>query len=306
MSDKFRTFLKRLFSTVLLLLLLGGALWWNSPVGYGLLICLLCNLTSWEWFCMTRAHRDEVCRPLALGAGLLYPWLMFGAVLLDIHTHHQLETGNINSFVFPFDFSATALGILVLYTLIVFFCGLFRMDYRGKSGAQALAGAGLGILGFIYPVWLFAFSLSALTNQESIWTLLWLVLVTKLSDIFAYLCGVSLGGRFIHRRFSPVVSPKKSWEGIIGSFFLTSLCGYALLGRLADFPFPLETSTFFCVLMPAIFILSVAGDLAGSLIKRGLNVKDSGSLLPGIGGIFDLLDSPAFTVSFFVAVLVVL
>lgn len=306
MSDKFRTFLKRLFSTVLLLLLLGGALWWDSPVGYGLLICLLCNLTSWEWFCMTREHRDEVCRPLALSAGLLYPWLMFGAMLLDIHMRHQQEAGNINSFVFPFDFSDTALGILVLYTLIVFFCGLFRMDYRGKSGAQALAGVGLGILGFIYPVWLFAFSLSALTSQESIRTLLWLVLVTKLSDIFAYLCGVSLGGRFIRRRFSPVVSPKKSWEGIIGSFLLTSLCGYALLGSLADFPIPLETGTFFCVLMPVLFILSVVGDLAGSLIKRGLNVKDSGSLLPGIGGIFDLLDSPAFTVSFFVAVLVVL
>ena len=56
----------------------------------------------------------------------------------------------------------------------------------------------------------------------------------------------------------------------------------------------------------AIFILSVAGDLAGSLIKRGLAVKDSGSLLPGIGGIFDLIDSPAFTVSFFAAVLVIL
>ena len=51
-------------------------------------------------------------------------------------------------------------------------------------------------------------------------------------------------------------------------------------------------------MMPCLFILSVAGDLAGSLIKRGLAVKDSGSLLPGIGGIFDLIDSPAFTVSF--------
>ena len=54
--------------------------------------------------------------------------------------------------------------------------------------------------------------------------------------------------------------------------------------------------------MPCIFILSVAGDLAGSLSKRGVAIKDSGSLLPGIGGICDLVDSPAFTVSAVVCV----
>jgi len=48
-----------------------------------------------------------------------------------------------------------------------------------------------------------------------------------------------------------------------------------------------------------IFLLSVYGDLAGSLVKRSLAIKDSGSLLPGIGGIFDLIDSPSFTVPFF-------
>lgn len=46
------------------------------------------------------------------------------------------------------------------------------------------------------------------------------------------------------------------------------------------------------------FLLSVYGDLAGSLVKRSLAIKDSGSLLPGIGGIFDLIDSPSFTVPF--------
>ena len=114
-----------------------------------------------------------------------------------------------------------------------------------------------------------------------------------------------MGGKFFSRKFSPVVSPKKTWEGIIGSFIITSVCGWYLLG-MTTFNFALTPAVFFCVLMPCIFILSVAGDLAGSLIKRGLAVKDSGSLLPGIGGIFDLIDSPAFTVSFFVAVMAIL
>ena len=107
----------------------------------------------------------------------------------------------------------------------------------------------------------------------------------------------------ISRRFSPVVSPKKTWEGIIGSVIITLVCGALLLPVLLD-KSVCSLSGFFTYITVAIplFFLAVAGDLAGSLIKRGLEVKDSGSLLPGIGGIFDLIDSPAFTISIFTAI----
>lgn len=308
MTPKAQTFCKRLTSTVILLALLGGAVAWNSPYGYALLICLLCNLTSIEWFRMLKERKESCNRGLSLLAGLAYPWFMAAAVLLCRSMSGETvilggEDGPTSLFLnIDFNFSGVALACLVLYTLIAFICELYRMDYKRQSGQQALASMGLTLLSFVYPVWLFAFALYALMSPESTWNLLWLVLVTKMSDIWAYVSGILLGHKLFQRPFSPAVSPKKTWEGILGSFILTSACAYALL-PMTEFPFLLSAPVFFCILMPCIFLFSVAGDLAGSLIKRGLAVKDSGSLLPGIGGIFDLIDSPAFTVSLFIAVL---
>ncbi len=289
MTPKTKTFLERLFSTIVLLSLLGGAVAWNNPVAYAVLICLFCNLTTVEWFRMLGERREETNRPLMLLGGLAYPWLLALAAFSEQHITTTWEK-----------VLAFSLGFLILYTLIAFFCELFRMDYRGRSGAQALASMGITLLAFIYPVWLFAFSLVYVAEAGSIAPLLWLILVTKLSDIWAYCSGVLLGGKiFGQRKFSPVVSPKKTWEGIIGSFILTVASGYGLSLLLlpqtsADYP---NDSLMGAGLSALIFLLAVPGDLAGSLIKRGLAVKDSGSLLPGIGGIFDLIDSPAFTVS---------
>ncbi|MDO5472040.1 MAG: phosphatidate cytidylyltransferase [Akkermansia sp.] len=309
MTPKVKTFLERGFSTIVLLSLLGGAVWWDNAIGYAILVCALCNLTSYEWFNMLRERGAEANRGLALIVGLIYPWLMAAGMLLATTQGDFViggEDGPTSVFlVSAFNFHGVALAMLVLFVLATFFCELYRMDYKNSSGAQALSSAGITILSFVYPVWLFAFALSTLDNPTGIYNLLWLILATKMSDIWAYVSGVLLGGKFIKRRFSPAVSPKKTWEGIIGSFIITSVCSWLLL-PITDFGFELTPVVFFCVLMPAIFILSVAGDLAGSLIKRGVAIKDSGSLLPGIGGIFDLIDSPAFTVSFFAAVMAIL
>ncbi len=309
MTPKLKTFIERGISTVILLGLLGSAVCWNNAIGYAILVCVLCNLTSYEWFRMLKERGKESNRGLALIAGLIYPWLMAAGILILGNGEPIMlvsgEDGPTSVFVGGFAFHGVALSLLILFVLATFFCELYRMDYKGSTGAQALSSAGMTILSFVYPVWLFAFALSALDEPTRIYNLLWLVLATKMSDIWAYVSGVLLGGRFIKPKFSPVVSPKKTWEGIIGSFIITSVLSWYLL-PITDFGFEITPAVFFCVLMPCIFILSVAGDLAGSLIKRGVAIKDSGSLLPGIGGIFDLIDSPAFTVAFFSAVMIII
>ena len=285
MTPKLKTFLERGFSTVVLLSLLGGAVAWNEPIGYAVLICVLCNLTSWEWFNMLKGTNAN--RWLSLIFGLIYPWLLAIAAL----NHHMV----------PNVCTSTALGVLVLYTLLAFCGQLFRMDYRGKTGAEMLDGMGATLLSFVYPVWMFSFALCCVANQELIWLMLWLVLFTKMSDIWAYVSGVLMGGRFFTRKFSPCVSPKKTWEGIIGSIIITLTVGAVLMPVMNICTWEtLSAPSFYLCYIPLgilLFFISVWGDLAGSLIKRGLAVKDSGSLLPGIGGIFDLIDSPAFTVS---------
>ena len=282
MSDKLKTFFARLFSTVVLLALLGGAVWWNSPAGYGVLICLLCNLTSVEWFRMLKG--TPACRKLALVFGLLLPWMEFGQLL-----HEPL---------FPalhYDFCGLFL-LLLAYVLAAFFVNLFCMDRRGRTGREALESMGLSLLAFVFPVWMFCFGMEVLdTNMLTL--LLWVVLFTKMSDIWAYCCGMLVGRKFIQAPFSPAVSPKKSWEGIIGSYVITLVAGYFLFEWIVG-PMQKDMPLYGYIIAGSIlFVLAVTGDLAGSLIKRGLAVKDSGSLLPGIGGIFDLIDSPAFTVS---------
>lgn len=282
MSDKLKTFYARLFSTVVLLALLGGAVWWNSPAGYGVLICLLCNLTSVEWFRMLKD--TTACRKLALVFGLLLPWLEF-AKMLQAPLFPSLAADSSGLFL-----------MLLVYVLAAFFVNLFCMDRRGRTGREALESMGLTLLAFVFPVWMFCFGMKEL-DTNNLMLLLWVVLFTKMSDIWAYCCGVLVGRKFIQAPFSPAVSPKKSWEGIIGSYIITLVAGYFLYEWIAG---PVvKGGPFFAYIIAGsiLFVLSVTGDLAGSLIKRGLAVKDSGSLLPGIGGIFDLIDSPAFTVS---------
>lgn len=121
--------------------------------------------------------------------------------------------------------------------------------------------------------------------------LLWMFVLVWGADIGAYLTGK----RFGQRRLAPVVSPGKTWEGVLGG---AALGGGACIGGLAvtgvlDWTWVAVTLVLFAV--------SIFGDLMESLLKRAHGVKDSGSLLPGHGGVLDRIDSvlpvlPAFAV----------
>jgi len=142
----------------------------------------------------------------------------------------------------------------------------------------------------------------------AIWVIYTLLAVWA-GDIFAYFVGTSLG----RHRMSPEVSPKKTWEGAIASILASMIVGtlwiqhapgisFALL-RIAlierrDGVFGLEQPQLWPIILlsAVVNVAAQLGDLVESLIKRGAGVKDSGSILPGHGGMLDRIDAMLFAV----------
>ena len=141
------------------------------------------------------------------------------------------------------------------------------------------------------------------TNYTGRILLLLFIVLVKTSDIGAYAAGC-LWGR---RKLIPSVSPAKTVEGLCGGYALSLLSGvvfWAVLkfgfgdGRLGQLEFPLVHAL---ALPPLMTTAGVLGDLAESLLKRSVGVKDSSSRFPGMGGALDILDSLLFAAPFMYA-----
>ena len=107
----------------------------------------------------------------------------------------------------------------------------------------------------------------------------WAFVVTWATDSFAYFAGRSIGGP----KLAPRISPSKTWSGLVGG-----LVGAELLGALAAWW--LELGSPFLYIGGVMGLVAQAGDLFESWLKRRAGVKDSGTLLPGHGGVLDRLD----------------
>jgi phosphatidate cytidylyltransferase len=110
---------------------------------------------------------------------------------------------------------------------------------------------------------------------------LWLILMVCAADIGAYFAGRAFG----KRKLAPRVSPGKTWEGALGGMASVALMAWA---GAVHFGLPVFTTVAFGGL---IGIFSIVGDLTESMFKRAAALKDSGTLLPGHGGLLDRLDS---------------
>ncbi|MBW1996719.1 MAG: phosphatidate cytidylyltransferase [Deltaproteobacteria bacterium] len=164
---------------------------------------------------------------------------------------------------------------------------LFLFLYRSQR-ANASEGIGKMLFGFFYvclPLSLLIF-IERYPRGE-----LWIVFL--LCVVFSTDTGAYYAGRFLGRhRLYPSISPGKTWEGAVGGF-LAGILAAVLVSRILP-PFELEISMI--GLAAVLSILSQIGDLVESMIKRNHGVKDSGSILPGHGGILDRIDGLLFAI----------
>ncbi|KGM14141.1 phosphatidate cytidylyltransferase [Cellulomonas bogoriensis] len=164
------------------------------------------------------------------------------------------------------------------------------------SGPSALRDATAATFAAAYVPFMAGFVMLMLAEADGVRRVALFVLLAVASDTGGYVAGV-LAGR---HPLAPSVSPKKSWEGLFGSFVLAGAVGGV------GFVWAFDASAVVGVALGIGAVLtSTLGDLAESLLKRDLELKDMGSLLPGHGGVLDRLDSMVLTAPLVYMVLLV-
>ena len=228
------------------------------------------------------------------GSALIGPWA-FRLVTAVLAAIMLIEWNGIHKLPSAWSYAAAALLALLLLLLAEWLFPIASIAEMLSSAAfsPALPGCavlvGVGLLlglaarrpalgaGFVY-IAIPAFALLAL---EWGWERLtfWVMITTWTTDIGAYFAGRGIGGP----KLAPRISPNKTWAGLLGG-----MAGAAVIGWIAAHF--LRIDGIFLLLGAPMAALAQAGDLFESWIKRRAGVKDSGSILPGHGGLLDRLD----------------
>lgn len=200
--------------------------------------------------------------------------------------------------------SATQLGYLtwtnqsILLAVLLYFSAIFLVFIFELFANSKLPYTNLGLLflGIIYIGIPFA-ALDIIAIHEGQYfpnTVLGLLLLTWANDTGAYLLGSQIGKTPLF----PRISPKKTWEGTLSGVFVTFLVAWLL-----SYLFKEQSLLQWEVLALIVVIFGSIGDLVESMLKRSLNIKDSGTFLPGHGGFLDRFDAFIFLIPFAAAYL---
>jgi phosphatidate cytidylyltransferase len=249
-------------------LVVGGSLWFFRTNGALVLIALISILTLREFFQLMRAMGYTPFDKLGLFFGgliTLAPWV-------------------------EAQFHRPAHPLLALATVV---CAIRLLGERTpENRVESLCST---IFGLVYVSLLMQYLTRIITPLPGdtvtatgrLLLCLWVVIVAKFCDMGALLSGLAFG----RHKMSPLISPKKTWEGAIGGVLFSMLTG-AVFAHLARDVFPPHLTPLVGALIAApIAVLGIVADLIESVIKRRANSKDSGATIPGIGGMFDLSDS---------------
>jgi phosphatidate cytidylyltransferase len=260
---------------VLLFLIFSG---WKE--GFMTLLALFGLLAQWEFY---RAQEEKGLR-MFKKLGLFFGVLLFVSMWVLL-------------LVKP-DWSGHYVAVEECLFVLFIIAALVRLVLIEEPTQTPILTVALTLMGFFYVPYLFSF-LPRLAfwpgvDYNSSFIMLYLIAVTKCTDAGAYAVGRVWG----RHKMIPRISPGKTWEGfaggVAGALFISILLPILMPEGLKGFT--LVHSIIVGVLLS---LVSVVGDLAESVVKRDAQVKDSGQMIPGIGGALDLIDSLLFTAPVF-------
>jgi phosphatidate cytidylyltransferase len=257
--------LKRELAAAVAIPIVLGVLFFLPPIWFDFLVAAIALAALWEFFRIA----EKTGLPVAKSVGVLGWLIVFGGWLLG------MSTSMGTSVILPCFVGVVALGFL---------CAVASL-FGGVDMTAAMGGAGATMLG----IWTIAVPAVAMCmmRADSPTAVLLLFFIVWGCDSFAYYTGKNFG----KHKLAPRISPNKTWEGTIGG-----LVGATLIGAAGG------TWWLAPQLGPGLGALAGAlastagqiGDLVESMWKRGANVKDSGTFLPGHGGFYDRVDSLLF------------
>lgn len=266
-NKRLKELIVRTLSGVVLLLLVVGALVWSKwSAGALFAVILLGGLL--EFYRLCRKKDVEPMTSVGVATSLAIFGLAF-AVFLQWGTPATETTARI------------VLGAL-LYTMLIvpttFVCELWR---KSSTPIANIATTFMGVIYVALPMAMLLFIPQLLVGEWNPWAMMAFISIIWINDICAYLVGVTIGKHRLCER----ISPKKSWEGFFGG--LVGAAGFAVLfGHLLG-----GNLLIWGGLGLVTALAGVAGDLIESLIKREVDVKDSGTMMPGHGGFLDRFDA---------------
>ena len=264
---------QRVITAVVLLAILLPALFWKTPEPFLVITLVLIAAGGWEWG-----------RLAGLGQG---GSLATGAVTLAL----CIAAWSMGAPAQPSAVLWTVVGVL----WVIAGAALVRAGVDGWPRVPRPVRLVGGVLALVL-----AWVAMAQARVIGVNFLLSVLVLVWVADIFAYFAGRAFGGKFTQGKLAPVISPKKSWEGVWGGMagVVVLAVAWALADQSAQAQVPslysrLAAVGWWAVVIGAVFMaaMSVVGDLAESLVKRSAGFKDSSQLLPGHGGVLDRVDA---------------
>jgi phosphatidate cytidylyltransferase len=180
-----------------------------------------------------------------------------------------------------------------ILALLVGSCFFRILTYRDlQKGLASCMGT---VLGLIYVPLLWSFVIRLFLGgapSKPGWAAFYVILCMKMADSGGYFFGT----RFGKHKLAPTISPKKSWEGLLGGviFCIVVNLGWLIVSKgwlNSETAFSLVHAIILGILFP---VVGTLGDLVESLFKRAVNVKDSNTMIYGLGGVLDMIDSILF------------